>query len=198
VSNSERQWRSHILSSLAFCKPTRRAARSASREATRSPGTIALFDSPFERRRLKILNAIFVALSHEDYKPSIQGKEARNLGVTIGKQHVSFDLDGASQKKPEGWRMTSAAIPKFGTDEKLRMEISHSRETPEMQWSWLDGDQKLETQLTEIVVGLIYAGEIQYRAGGQSTYEWQVERQQHRREERRRQRKKREAAIPSP
>jgi hypothetical protein len=151
-----------------------------------------LFESPFERRRLKVLNAIFIALLHEGYKPSIEGKEARNVGVTIGKQHVDFDLDGASQKKPEGWRYDGCPPPQFGPDEKLRMEISHPKEAPEMRWSWLDGDQKLETQLTEIVVCLIYAGEIQYRAHAQSTYEWQLERQQHRREERRKQKEEAE------
>lgn len=146
-----------------------------------------LFDSPFEMRRLKVLNAIFVALSHEDYKASIQGREARDLSVTIGKQHVHFDLDGASQKKSESWRHDRRPLPKFAPNEKLRMEISHPKQVADMQWSWVDGDRKLEAQLTEIVVCLMFTGEIQHRAHAQDMYPWHLERQQHRREERRKQ-----------
>lgn len=146
---------------------------------------VPIFDSPFEKRRLRVLNAIFVALSHEGYKPSIQGKEARDLSVSIGRQQVSFDLDGASHKKRENWRYENRPLPKFAADEKLRLEISGPIQVPEMQWSWVDGDQKLESKLTEIVVCLIFAGEIRYREHMQHSYEWEIERQQEQREERR-------------
>lgn len=144
-----------------------------------------IFDSPFEKRRLKVLNAIFVALSHEGYKPSIQGKEARDLSVSIGKHQVSFDLDGASHKKRENWRYENRPLPKFAPDEKLRLEISRPIQVPGMQWSWVDGEQKLESDLTQIVICLIFAGEIRYREHMQQSYEWDIKRQQERREERR-------------
>jgi hypothetical protein len=150
------------------------------------------FDSPFERRRLKMLNAIFVALAHENYKPSIGDMEARNLSVRIGGQHVYFDLDGASQKKSEGWRYERRPPPKFGPDEKLRLDISRPKQAPDIQWSWVDGERKVETQLTEIVVSLIYAGEIQYRSHQQHMYEWEVTQRQRRQEEYRKRREEAE------
>lgn len=157
-----------------------------------SPWDNPKFDSPFERRRLKALNAIFVALSHDGYKPSIGDKDARDVGVRIGGQHVSVDLDGASQKKSEGWRHERRPSPKFSADEKLRLEISRPKQAPDIQWSWIDGDQKVETQLTEIVVSLIYAGEIQYRSHQQCMYEWEVTEQKRRHEERRKRREEAE------
>ncbi len=40
-----------------------------------------IFETHFERRRLKILNALFTCLEHCDMKPAVRGKEARELSV---------------------------------------------------------------------------------------------------------------------
>lgn len=164
-----------------------------------------IFDRPFERRRLMVLNAIFVALAHDDFKPTIHGKEGRETGVLIGKEHVSFELEAASRKKVD--TRYYRPHPEFSPKERLKLTILHEVSVPGMQWSWTDDASRIEAQLSDIVVCLIFAGEIRYREGMQHQYEWKVERQaalrEHRgkqlaeaeRQERIREEKRKQAAI---
>lgn len=151
-----------------------------------------IFDSPFEKRRPRILNAISIALHHEDFKVSIGGKEARDLGVKIGGQYVSFTLDGASRKENDRRGYYHQALPQFAPGEKLKLEILRSSSAPEMQWVWIDGDRKVEGYLTDIVVFLILAGEVHYRRQMQGRYDWDVQRLHELREKRRKQREEAE------
>ncbi|MFT5539616.1 MAG: hypothetical protein ACI82H_001137 [Alphaproteobacteria bacterium] len=54
------------------------------------------FDSPFEKRRLKVINAIFTALERCGMKPSIGGREARDLSVKVNDTNVTFSVDDAN------------------------------------------------------------------------------------------------------
>jgi hypothetical protein len=51
------------------------------------------FDSPFERRRLRILNSLFLALTKAGYQPWLNEPQVRNVGVTVGSQKILFALD---------------------------------------------------------------------------------------------------------
>ncbi|TAJ42540.1 MAG: hypothetical protein EPO55_01480 [Reyranella sp.] len=152
-----------------------------------------IFDGPFEKRRLRVLNAISVALDHEDYKVSIGGRQARDLGVKIGGQHVSFTLDGASRRGSDSRDYHSQVLPQFGAQEKLKLEILYPDPIPDMQWTWVDGDQKIEAHLSDIVVCLILAGEVHFRRHRQARYEWEVERLQELREKRRKEKEEAES-----
>jgi len=48
------------------------------------------FDLPFEQRRLRLLNAIFTALERFGMKPSVRGREARDLSVRVNDSDVSL------------------------------------------------------------------------------------------------------------
>jgi hypothetical protein len=49
------------------------------------------FDTPIERRRLRILNTLFSAAARMNGKPTIGGREARSIHVTFYQQHVVSD-----------------------------------------------------------------------------------------------------------
>jgi hypothetical protein len=57
-----------------------------------------LFDAPLERRRLRIVNSLFLAVANAGAKPFIRGRDAQELGITIGEQHVSFALNRVSER----------------------------------------------------------------------------------------------------
>lgn len=133
-----------------------------------------IFDDPFEKRRLRVLNAIFVALERIGMKPSLRGREARELGVKVNDQNVSFTLDHPSQKYD---RYRGASIGTRGSSNKLKLAIPSWGRSSESQKSWEDADGfPLEKCLREIVAELIVSGERNYRDGRQSHYEWLVER----------------------
>jgi hypothetical protein len=55
-----------------------------------------LFDAPIERRRLRILNTLFLATAKMNGKPTINGRDARSIHLTFYQQHVGIRLDRPS------------------------------------------------------------------------------------------------------
>ncbi len=150
---------------------------------------IPMFNSSFERRRLRILNALFHALERCGMKPSIQGREAREFSVRVGEQHVSFSLDGPVKRSQDSRSRSSQGK---SSSERLRLQIPAWCDGAEARKSWEDSDGvKIESQLAEIVVELIMTGERQYREWLQRQYEWHIE-EKARREEAERRRKEEE------
>jgi hypothetical protein len=120
-----------------------------------------LFDSPFERRRLRILNNLFLALTKAGHQPSL-GEQARNVGVTVGSQKISFTLDHPRARTQANGRIQTP----HEAYETLRLEI------PATGDSWADDDSgRIEDRLREIILKLIVAGEAQYRANAHTVYE---------------------------
>jgi hypothetical protein len=121
-----------------------------------------LFDTPFERRRLRILNSLFLALTKAGHHPWLNDPQARNLGVTVGSQPVSFNLD---QPEARSHANRPVQAPREAYD-ILRLDIPGTGD------SWTDDDGgRIEDRLGEITLKLIVAGEILYRADTRGTYE---------------------------
>jgi hypothetical protein len=52
-----------------------------------------LFDNPFERRRLRVLNSLFLAVAKMNGKASVCGREAREIRISFFQQHLCLTLD---------------------------------------------------------------------------------------------------------
>lgn len=121
-----------------------------------------LFDAPFEQRRLRILNSLFLALTRAGHQPWLNEPQARNIGVTVGSERVSFALDNPKARTEADGRVRA---PREAY-EILRLDIPATGET------WTDDDSgRIEDRLREIVLKLIVAGEVQYRASAHRAYE---------------------------
>lgn len=135
-----------------------------------------LFDTSLEKRRLKILNSLFLALSHCGCRPSIRGKEAKELYMLVGDSSLSFKLGTRAEilEQPARRHGLNKDAP-----ERLLLKIDWWRESTELQLQWEDSDEsKLEEQLEDIVVGMLVAGEGMYRAARLHSYTWELERRQ--------------------
>jgi hypothetical protein len=131
------------------------------------------FDSPFEQRRLKILNSIFVALARASASPTVRDKEkARDLSVSVGHGHVQFRLDHPDAKPDRNGEWATRP----GKVDRLRLSIKERQGDP-VKKPWEDtSERKLEEQLTDIVVEIIVEGELSYRSQETRRYEWALER----------------------
>lgn len=119
-----------------------------------------LFDSPFETRRLRVLNAIGLALPRIGGKFDYSGKEARKLSLQVGSQVMELFLDHPSAK-PNQWGEWST---RSGPVDTLRLELKPRFTENIPKRIWIDGDEgKLEDRLTEIVIAFGIAGEAHYR-----------------------------------
>ncbi|MCG8066707.1 MAG: hypothetical protein JAY84_02500 [Candidatus Thiodiazotropha taylori] len=146
------------------------------------------FDSPTEKRRLRILSGLFKAVAKCGAKPSVS-KDAKDVSVTVGDEHVHMQLEvideGRRGKKKQG-----------RPQDRFRFTIKEGwRSKEKEQYVWEDsGDEKIEVMLRDIAEEVVLAGERHYRAQKEYRYEWTLERKQEL-EEKERQRIETEARL---
>ena len=115
-----------------------------------------VFDSKNERRRLRIINALCLALARCGCKVSAGRSPAYDLNTTVGDVGLGFILAPIGFDLDE-YHRTRKVFPNEG---KLNLKLSWYQPPPELAVRWQDSDgAPLEELLTEIVVGLIVAGE---------------------------------------
>lgn len=132
------------------------------------------FDTPFERRRLRILNTLFSAAARMNGKPTIDSREARSIHVTFYRQHVGIRLDQAKQHNRCGY---ATAKPPGLNDSKLSFSILESINSEKERVTWQDDEtSKLEGRITDIAVELVLTAELQHRQSAFRRYQWRVER----------------------
>lgn len=141
------------------------------------------FDSPIERRRLRILNSLFLALAQLGAKPTVRGDKARDVSVRVGEEYVSLTLDDPAALVPSRRPSKSKSRPN-----QLRLEVSSSP-LPGVQTKWEEATEgSLSNHLSEIVASVLIAGELRYREHLEREYRWRVERKAELEEEARQQR----------
>lgn len=141
-----------------------------------------LFESPFEKRRLRILNALFLTLGRRGHEASSDRQDRyTEFSVIIGDTRVVVNLNEAGRKAGTYNRYnTPRPDPKRPASVKLRLSAGTA--------SWQDDDARmLEAKVAEIAAGLIVEGERTYRAHLRELEE-QAERQRIEAEQRRQER----------
>jgi len=131
------------------------------------------FNSSIEKRRLRILNAIFIHCQNLGCKSNMSTSkydhENRNASITVGETYVSFELRVVEEKK-------SRIKPQKKIKKRLSLSISSSKQEKNND-SWIDNDEsKIESFLKDICIKLIVNGEMQYRESQNRQYEWMLER----------------------
>jgi hypothetical protein len=131
------------------------------------------FDSPSGRRKLRILNALFLSFSRCGCRPSLHVREELAAGVQVGGQRISFTLES---RTPKIQRRSQTQERSTTQRETLKLAIAWWQSPPDIQLSWEDGTESLESQVTSIAVGILVAGEWSYRSSVQRHFEWRIER----------------------
>jgi hypothetical protein len=149
------------------------------------------FDTPFERRRLRVLNTLVLAAGTMNGKPSISDHEGRSIHLSFHQRHVAIHVD-----RPKRTRGRVHAANSADADEtKLSLSILMSPHSENIRMAWQDDEQgKLETRITEIAVEIILTAELQYREGTVRSYEWRVQRKAELEEEERERKRQAERA----
>ncbi len=165
----------HLVARLLEQEASRIAARKVSPFSWPAP----YFESAFEQRRLRILNALFLSFARAGAQPSLRDKEARAICVTVGYQHISLTLDRLGAKRDRYQYTTSRNSA--GSD-VLQLGIPSGEKGFIVDWKDEKG-QPIESQLTDIVGAIIVHGEYSYRQSAHSHYEWVLKRCQEMRDE---------------
>ncbi|MBR0899590.1 hypothetical protein JQ616_31955 [Bradyrhizobium tropiciagri] len=129
------------------------------------------YDAGIERRRLLIINALFLAAARLGCRPSMNtskyGQDAgseRDICITIGRAHVHFTVEPIKSKKE-------------GQKERLCLAFGAARDRANSNRVWEDSDEsRLEGELTEVLVEMLVSAELSYRGGLVRHREWIIER----------------------
>lgn len=134
------------------------------------------FISPYEQRRLRIIDSVFKAASHLGMKPTIGSrKNPSDFGVRVGETTIWFSVGKPGEERLT-WRATSEARrPAF---EETSIKIKQHIEGLEgLRTEWRDTPEApLEASLPQIVINLIVAAEMQVRHAERQQYKYRVER----------------------
>jgi hypothetical protein len=150
-----------------------------------------LFDTPFERRRLRVLNTLVLAAGMMNGKVAIDDHEGRSIHFSFYRRQVGIRLDRLKRPKRGGY----AANSPDANDAKLSLSILQSTGSENERIAWQDDEQgKVETRITEIAIQIILTGELQYREGAMRSYEWRVQRKAELEEEERERKRQAERA----
>jgi len=140
-----------------------------------------VFNTPFEQRRLRLLNALFLAVAHCGGKPEVRGHEAREITITVHQTAVSLTLD-----RPKVTRRgaSSSVHPVGGKSDPLRLAIVEGHQREEERAAWQDSEgAPLERLMAEIAVEVVAVAELRYREGCVRHFDWRVRRKAEREEE---------------
>ncbi|ODS56436.1 MAG: hypothetical protein ABS36_08615 [Acidobacteria bacterium SCN 69-37] len=136
-----------------------------------------LFDGPFEVRRLRILNALFVCLTRCGMSPHIGDKYGRDLSVTVGTTGVPLVLDSMTAAKQIERERQGYGFMARGPKDRMRLGIAHRWSGEKLGPSWEDEQGKpLERRLREIATEIVVFGEQAVRDGAQHAHEWRIKR----------------------
>ena len=129
------------------------------------------YDTGIERRRLLIINTLFVAASRLGSRPSMStskyGQDAgseRDICISVGESHIHFTVEPIKSKKEE-------------KRERLRLAFGMARDRANASKSWEDSDEgSLDDRLTDVLVEMLVGAEASYRNSLLGHREWIIER----------------------
>ncbi|MEP7452743.1 hypothetical protein [Phyllobacterium sp. SB3] len=130
------------------------------------------FQSPFERRRLRLINALMIALMRSGFAVSMRGKNPAGFDVKIGGESVSVTFDSNGKSRNSYFPTSEANRP---ASDKLTVKISAYAAGEQVRLVWEDtSDEKVESHCQQIAVNIALAGELKYRAGELHHHNWLV------------------------
>jgi hypothetical protein len=142
------------------------------------------FDNRLGQRRLRLLNSVFLALESYGAVVTIRDEWARECVAKFDGAGVHFSLD------------TRTTVADGRTQETLTFRLRGDPPRSEVRKSWNELKQRLDEQLSEVVVGLLVAAEDNRREGVRARHRQLVAAETERiREEARRRERERQAAI---
>ncbi|WP_287137160.1 hypothetical protein [Mesorhizobium sp.] len=146
------------------------------------------FDTPLGKRRLRILNSLFLALSKRGHDGDAYEHDGEiHARAIIGDTHLGLDVQIVGSHRTvrqQGYLRPAPDLP-ASTPLALRLDPGFDRKDTV---SWQDdGDSKLESKIAEIAAAIIVGGEKKFRLGLREAEE-RAERERIEKEKRRQER----------
>jgi hypothetical protein len=127
---------------------------------------LPLFHNSVAKRRLRILNGIFLALSKRGHDGAAHERDGEiHAGAIVGDTYIGIDVTIAGKHRTVRVGGYMRPAPDLPASTPLKVLIDPARDGTASE-SWCDdGAGKLEEKLVSIVAGIIVAGEARFRRG---------------------------------
>jgi hypothetical protein len=167
-------WHSHVAKCLAADEER---ARKQKESPYPSPWNDPLFSSPFEKRRLRILNDLFICLTRCGMHPHLSGKHGRDLSVTVGDTTVPLLVDGVAAAKQAEREFHSDPFRPRSDKDAMQLSFRRGWSGAPSGPSWQDKPgAPLERQLREVAAAVIVFAEETLRAAVAGVHTWRIKR----------------------
>lgn len=136
-----------------------------------------IFTSVFEKRRMRILNALFTCLTRCGMTPHLSDKYGREIVVTVGDMGVPLDLDSVGAQKLRERERAGYGFVQRGDKDGMRLLMTRWWSQDPEPPAWEDkGASRLEEHLREIAAAIVVFAEQQVRLNAQREHESRIER----------------------
>ena len=170
-----------LIAKLLLVDAQRRAAYLA--KPYRSSWDAPYFDSPFERRRLRLLNALMTCVRRQGIHITMRENNPSGFSYRVGQQDLSLTVDHPTQSR---YAFSSGSDLARPATDPLVVTIRGVDDSA-FRSKWEDKDkEKVEAHVEDIAVAMIVAGEVKYRSQVTHQHRWRIERKAQLIEERRR------------
>lgn len=121
-------------------------------------------DSAVDRRRLRILNAIFMALSRRGHQGDAYERDGEiHATAIIGDTRLGLEIEPAGRRQPHRSYVRAQSATDLPAKTPLAFRVDPNFDRRERQ-SWQDDDSgALESRIAEIAASIIVAGEAKFR-----------------------------------
>lgn len=117
-----------------------------------------VFDSLFEQRRLRLLNALFLAVARCGGKPEVRGPEAREITITVHQTAIFLTLDRPKATKRGAGQ---GLYPTGAKSDPLRLAITEGYQREVERAAWQDTKEApLERMMADIAVEIVAVAEL--------------------------------------
>ncbi len=124
------------------------------------------FESAIERRKLRLLNALFVAVGKFQGRALPDGDASKGL-ISFYQQHIGFKL---APSKEKGRVVSKGAVD---AGRRLTLSILDSYHSEQESQSWSDDENgKIEQRIGDIAIHIVLLAEVKYRQGVERRYEF--------------------------
>jgi len=167
-------WHSQVAKCLAADEER---ARKQKESAYPSPWNDPLFASPFEKRRLRILNALFICLTRCGMHPHLSGKYGRELSVTVGDTTIPLLVDGVTAAKQVERECHGEPFRPRGDRDAMQLSFRRGWSSSPSGPSWQDKPgAPLERELREVAAAVIVFAEEMLRHAVAGAHAWRIKR----------------------
>lgn len=134
------------------------------------------FDAPYEKRRLRMMNALMLNLHRFGGKATMRDKNPSGFSYKVGHQNLYVTVDHPESRR-SSWM--SEELATRSASEPIVISIGQGDKDKQPQRQWFDeGADKVEGHLQDILVSMIVTAEVEFRDDELRRHNWLISRKE--------------------